>query len=74
MRKESAIQSAILRYLRTIGYVYKISTTGIYDPKRQIFRKNLNKGIPDIYFMSNKHGAIWFEVKNEKGKGILREK
>jgi len=67
--KEVQIQKAILQYLNLKGYAYRINTMGVYDASRQAYRTTSgSKGVPDIYFMSKKHGAIWFEVKSAKGR------
>lgn len=62
---EKDIQKGIIAYLKTIktGYVLRISTTGIYDPKTKRMRTNQNqKGCSDIlFFFRGKCTAI--EVK-----------
>lgn len=67
--KETQIQKVILQYLNLKGFAYRINTMGVFDKSRNTYRTtNGSKGIPDIYFMSKKHGAIWFEVKSPKGR------
>ncbi len=71
--KESQIQSQIMQYLALKGFPYKISTTGIYDPTRKVFRKNYHKGVPDIIFL-HRDGVMFFEVKKKKPKsGLLKD-
>lgn len=49
------------------GHATRINTTGIYDPKRNVFRKNNSRGIADIIACINgKYIAI--EVKIGKDK------
>lgn len=49
--REGPIQQAILGYLALKHvFAFRVNTTGVYDPKRKIFRKSPNvlKGVSDI--------------------------
>ena len=50
--KENEIQSFILDFLKIkkTGLFWRNNTVGVYDPTRNIYRKNSNqlKGVPDI--------------------------
>lgn len=47
---ESSIQKAIVNYLRHTGWiVMRFNNTGIFDPSKKIFRRNVNiPGISDL--------------------------
>ena len=69
IRKEQDIQKAILDWLKIQRgtFAFKVTSTGIFDQKRALFRTNQHKGIADI--IGVKLGKFFaFEVKNEKGK------
>jgi len=70
---EKAIETSILRYLNTLpgGFFWKNNQTGVWDPKRKVFRKSKNiyaiNGVADI--LGCYHGKfIAIEVKSEKGR------
>jgi len=64
---ESAIQKQILDYIRRLGfYAWKNNNTGIFDPKRKVFRTVETKGVSDIIAIKNSL-VLFIEVKTEKG-------
>lgn len=68
---EKGIENSILRFLKLIGvYCWKNQSTGVWDPKKQIFRKPKNphhiNGVADILGVINGR-FIAIEVKSEKG-------
>jgi penicillin-binding protein-related factor A (putative recombinase) len=72
---EKQIEKQILQWLnlQPKTFAFKINTVGIYDPKRNIYRKNLNpfvvKGTSDILGVRN---GIFFaiEVKRPRAKRL----
>jgi len=66
---EKQIENQILAYLTRKGFfVFKVQTTGMFDPTKGIYRKSNNphhiKGISDIVGISNGNGRmIAIEVK-----------
>lgn len=75
--KEKEIEEQVLKWLnfQLNVFAFKVNTTGFFDTKRKIFRKNTSKfvmpGTPDIfciYRCFNLPIAVFMEVKSEKGK------
>ena len=67
---ESLVQKQILDWLKLnpdLGYFFRVHNTGIYDPKRSVFRTNQHKGLADIMGVS-KGRFIAIEVKTGNGK------
>lgn len=71
--REQDLQREILRLLNLYGKATKIHNTGIFDPRRKLFRTNQNKGVSDILacVKDKKTGLGIFiacEVKSKNGK------
>jgi len=68
---EKQIEKSILQYLNTIlgAFAWKNQTTGIFDPKKKVFRSNKNsiKGVSDIICIYRKQ-VIFIEVKSKTGR------
>ena len=68
---EKHLETEILDYLATIKgvFAFKINTTGIYDPKRKVFRKNSNphchNGTADILGTCN---GVFFAIEVKWGR------
>lgn len=51
---EKALEKAILDWLNILEgcFAFKLNNTGVYDPKRRVYRKphsvHIHKGVPDI--------------------------
>lgn len=45
---EKQLETQILDFLSYLpsGYFFKVNNTGLYDPTKKVFRKNMNKHIP----------------------------
>lgn len=73
-KKESQIQSEILKYLQSKGYFYWRNNNGaVYDAKMNNgyggYRAHVGmKGVPDIIMIGTKGQFIGIEVKTPKGK------
>jgi len=70
---EKLIENQILTYLFKRGiFVWKNQSVGIYDPVKQIYRKNNNpfhiKGVSDILGILPGGRILAIEVKTEKGR------
>jgi hypothetical protein len=67
---EKDIVRQILEYFRFIGAIAgKTKTTGIFDPRRKVFRKDpfLFSGFPDVaFFYKNHFGFV--EAKSATGR------
>ena len=71
-QNESSIQKAIVNYLRYDGWlVMRFNNTGMYDPSKNIFRRNVNvPGISDLICL--KAGImLCVEVKTSFQKKIV---
>lgn len=76
-QKEKIIENDILKWLNyQLGaFAIKVNTTGFFDPKRKVFRKNhsafLIPGTPDIfcvYTVIEIPVAVFLEVKSSTGR------
>ena len=69
MRKEADVLRAVLDYL-TVRKVFhfRINNTGIYDPKKGVFRKpgNIMAGVSDIICLKDSK-MICLEIKSPDG-------
>ena len=68
--KETQIEEQILSFLQARGgLVLKIPSTGYFDAKKKVFRKQVSKfvrrGISDIFYIENGK-TYFFEVKSVK--------
>lgn len=68
---EKAIETQILTWLKYKGiFAWKNQTTGIFDPKKKVFRKSHNpfhiKGVSDIIGIY-KGQPLFIEVKSKRG-------
>lgn len=68
--KEQTLQKAILAYLKAKGYfVWKNSTTGVYDPLKRAWRTNRGqRGVSDILGLTKKGRFLAIEVKIKPNK------
>lgn len=82
-QKEKIIENDILTWLNYQGgvFAFKVNTSGFYDTKRGVFRKNLSPflipGTPDIFCVFNIRDipvAVFMEVKSSKGKQSENQK
>lgn len=68
---EKIVETSILDYLKFKGiFCFKVNTTGVYDPKKKMFRKNQNKhiinGVSDILGILPNGTFLAIEVKTDK--------
>jgi hypothetical protein len=72
---EKIIQKQILQFLSAYGiFVFRINTTGVFDPKRKVFRSLSGfsmKGVADILGILPGGRFLAIEVKTLKGKQSL---
>lgn len=71
-KSEKEIENEILAYLWSVRiFAWKNQSIGVYDPKRQIFRKSRNpfhiKGVSDIIGVY-RGKMLAIEVKSKKGR------
>ena len=76
--KETAIQSAILKYLQYQNiHAWRMNTTGTPIGNTGRFRANQNAGMADIYcqmIVSGRPVPVWLEVKTSKGRQSPKQK
>lgn len=71
---EKQIENSILEYLETRRdcIAWKNQSVGVYDPKRNKFRKSKNRfhknGVSDIICMMKDGFVLFLEVKTQKGR------
>jgi len=79
MPLEKEVERTILEYLNSskLGFFFKINTGGIWDAKRQVFRKPhskfIIKGVSDILGILNDGRMVAIEVKRKQTKNQATE-